>query len=144
MEGLTERDLAYLASRGLTATEAVDLHGPTVPPSVYLHRFSRDGVLRWLWLDTPQGVPPGTPPVTQPADFIAELRECYGWEADKPVYGTDGGVLRLMRQAGEWILDNAVISRMSNCPATFVWRFDSLEQAIDAAESYFLQKAAGA
>jgi hypothetical protein len=136
MEGLTKQDLEYLTARGLAATEATDLDGPTSPPSVYLHHFSRDGVLRWIWTDPLESVPPGTPPVTEPADYIAELRRNCGWEADRPVYGTDGGMLRLYRQGGAWLLDNR--------PATIMWFFDCLERAVDAAVRYFTHKATGA
>jgi hypothetical protein len=61
--GLTQHDLERLATAGLGATEAVGLNGPTSAPSAYLHCFTRDGVLRWLWAD-PDTVPPGVPPVT--------------------------------------------------------------------------------
>jgi hypothetical protein len=134
-EEITQQDLAYLGSRGMGATDAADLDG-----SVRLHRFSRDGILRWLWTDS---VPPGTAPVTQPSDDIAKTRQIYGWEEDRPVYGCDGGVLRLMRQGEEYVLDNAILGPMADCPATFVWRFNSLEQAVDAAIRYFTEVAAG-
>jgi hypothetical protein len=129
-------DLDRLGDAGFATTEVIGHDGPTSPPSVYLHQFCQDGVLRWLWSE-PWLVPPGVRPVTEPADYIAECRRTCGWAVDQPVYGCEGGMLRLWTENGLWFVDNAVLYAMSNLPATFVWSFVSLDEAIAGALRYF-------
>jgi hypothetical protein len=140
MEELSPQEIAYIGSRGFGTTDLIDRDGlpATSPPSIYLHHFSRDGVFRYWWGDRP--APPSTPAVTEPAQEVAEFRARLGWESDRPLFGIDPGSLRLYRQLGKWVLDNAHVTNMSPKAATFVWRFESLRQAIDAAEDYFIDR----
>jgi hypothetical protein len=100
-------------------------------------------VLRWLWTHPPESVPPGVPPVTEPAECIEETRRTYGWPTNQPVFGCDGGVLRLWSDGDHWFLDDRIVSPMGDQAATFAWCFQGLEGAIDAALLFFEDKAAG-
>jgi hypothetical protein len=77
------------------------------------------------------------PPVTEPAQYIAELRRTYGWPPNQPVYGCDGGVLRLWTENGQWFLDNRLVGPMAACDPTFVWCFETLEEAIAGVLRFF-------
>lgn len=133
--GLHGADVERLAAAGFGATEVMGPDGPTSPPSVYLHCFSRDGILRWLWTE-PGSVPAGVPPVTEPAKSIADVRHSYGWAADQPVYGCDSGTLRLWTANDHWFLDNRLV-HMDDIPATFVWSFGTLDEAIAGAWRFY-------
>jgi hypothetical protein len=68
------------------------------------------------------------------------MRRSYGWPAGQPVFGCDGGVLRISQDDGQWLLDNRLVHRMGDTPATFVWRFGTLDEAVAGALRFFAAK----